>query len=80
MTKIKIQTNTESLSVEVINKKLKILVISTIYRIPHEETEPSDNFLRDLYWQSGKSIKLLCVTEDFNLNVFHYHTDGKYSF
>ena len=69
--------NIESLSVELINKNSKNSIISTIsfqrdhfnhfnHRPPQGETNPFDNFLRDLYSHG-----------DFNLNILDYNNNDE---
>ena len=64
--------NVDSLSIDLISKKSKNTVLSTIYKPPDSKFNAFNTFLKDVYSISLKSYKLFYATGDFNLNVLDY--------
>ena len=69
--------NLESLSIELILKNSKNIILSTIYRPLDGDFKAFNTFLKDAYSISLKSNKLFYTTRDFNLNVLDYNKNDK---
>ena len=70
-------SDTESLSMEKINKKEKNAIFSAIYRPPNGKIKPFKHFLKELFSKNARTNKTLYLTVDLNLNVLEYECNTK---
>ena len=64
--------NSEILSIEIINRTTKNIIINTIYRPPVGKIKPFKNTLKDILSKNSKSNKTRYLVGDLNLNVIDY--------
>ena len=67
----------ESLSIEIINKTTKNVIITTSHRPPAGKMKPFKNFLKQVLSKNLKSNKAMYLVGDFNLNVLDYESNIK---
>ena len=70
-------SDTESLSVEIINKSSKNIIVNVVYRPPGGAIKPFKKFLKDIIIKNKKTSKSLYIVGDLNLNALDYECNSK---
>ena len=69
--------NSEIISIEIINRTTKNIIINAIYRLPVGKIKPFKNTLKDILSKNSKSNKTMYLVGDLNLNVIDYESNTK---
>ena len=67
---------TESLSIEISNKKASNLIFNAIYRPPTGDIKVFEQFCKDIF-SKIQNLKHMMFAGDFNMNVLDYEYNGK---
>ena len=67
----------ESLSIEIINKNSKNIIVNVTYRQPAGNINNFENFLKNILSSKKHNTKPIYLTGDFNLNLLDYKTSTK---
>ena len=67
----------ESLSIEVLNKKCKNIILNTIYRPLNGDIVTCENYFKNLFAKSDTVNKHIVLESDFNLNVLDFENNKK---
>ena len=67
----------ESLSIEILNKKCKNIILNTIYRSTNGDIETCENYFKNLFAKNGTVNKHIVLAGDFNLNVLDFENNKK---
>ena len=65
----------ETLSIEILNKKSRNIVITAAYRPPKGNSKLFKDFCKDLLDKQETAIKAAFLVGDFNLNALDYDTN-----
>ena len=66
----------ESLTIEIINKTSKNILVSCCYKPPNGNTRSFNKHLENIYNISSNEKKLLFILGDFNINCLNYNSDN----
>ena len=67
----------ESLSIEILNKKCKNVILNTIYRPPNGDIETCENYFKNPLAKNDTVNKHIVLAGDFNLNVLDFENNKK---
>ena len=70
------ETN-ETLTIEIINKTTKNIIVSTCYRPPAAKIKPFKQHLTHIFEKLARENKKLFIVGDFNINSLNYSTNSK---
>ena len=65
----------ESLSIEILNKKCKNVILNTIYTPPNGDIETCENYFKNLFAKNSTVNKHIVLASDFNLNVLDFENN-----
>ena len=65
----------ESLSIEILNKKCKNIILNTIYRPPNGDIEICENYFKNLFAKNDTVNKHIVLADNFNLNVLDFENN-----
>ena len=67
----------EYLSIEILNKKWKNIILNTIYRAPNGDIGTCENYFKNLFAKNGTRIKHIVLAGNFNVNVLDFENNKK---
>ena len=67
----------KSLSIEILNKKCKNIILNTICRPPNGDIETCENYFKNLFAKNDTVNKHIVLAGDFNLNVLDFENNKK---
>ena len=67
----------ESLSISILNKKCKNIILNTIYRPPNGDIKICENHFKNLFAKNDTVNKHIVLAGDFNLNVLDFESNKK---
>ena len=76
---VSVESN-ETLSIEIINKNTKNIIVNTCYRPPNSKFKPLKNHINHIFASILKENKKIFVVGDFNINSLDYSTNSKVIF
>ena len=67
----------ESLSIEILNKKCKNIILNTICRPPNGDTETCENYFQNLFAKNDTVKKHIVLVSDFDLSALDFENNKK---
>ena len=67
----------ESVSIEILNKEFKNIILNTIYRPSNGDIESCENYFKNLFAKNDIVNEHIVLAEDFNLNVLDFENNKK---
>ena len=67
----------ESLSVEICNNDVKIIIFNIVYRPPDGDLEVCENYFQSILSHNSIRNKNVILTGDFNINVLDFKQNKK---
>ena len=67
----------ESLSIEILNKDSKNIILNMIHRPPNGDIETCENYFKNLFAKNDTVNKHIVLTGNFNLNVLDFGNNTK---
>ena len=67
----------EFLSIEILNKKSKNIILTTIYRHPNGDIETCENYFKNLFSKNDTMYKHIILASSFYLNVLDFKNNKK---
>ena len=67
----------ESLSISILNKKCKNIILNTIYRPPNGDIKICENHFKNLFAKNDTVNKHIVLAGDFNLNVLDFESNKR---
>ena len=71
------EESNETLSIEIINKNTKNIIVNTCYRPPNSKIKPLKNHINHIFASMLKENKKIFFVGDFNINSLDYSTNSK---